>query len=160
MDDLMQIPPVSFDDQNGKYRMIVPTVICDNLLLSYKAGEGLSLCSNDRQLLELLKTQILSENQKACIRYRKLLSKRNSKLTLGFTGALVIGILFVFEKDILQDGTNQWPFNIAGSLLMGSSLYYIFRNYVMIGRMRGAESLGNDLDLIVLHREIREKFQC
>lgn len=140
--------------------MIVPKSICDNLLLSHVGGEGLLLCNKDERLLEELKTKILFENQKALIRYRKLHAKRRSKLILGFTVALVICILIVFEKDIIPGEAYRWPFNIAATMLMGGCLYFIFMSYVTIGQLRGAGSLADDLDLILLHRDIRENFQC
>ncbi|UOE50861.1 hypothetical protein MTO98_07195 [Mucilaginibacter sp. SMC90] len=160
MKNLMQILPVSFDGQSGKYRMIIPSLICDNLLLSYTGSEGLLLCNKDRQLLERLKTEILSENQMALDRYEKFQSNRWYKLSLGFAAVLAVGTSIVFEKDMISDEAYKWPFNIAASLLMVSLLYYIFINYTMVGRTRRAESLRDSLSLVRLHQEIKVNFQC
>ncbi|MDN5285172.1 MAG: hypothetical protein JWR38_1446 [Mucilaginibacter sp.] len=153
---------ISYNATTRKFCFSLPTSVCDNLLLSYSESKEVTLCHRQREKLEELSLTITRYNHAAETFNRKESIVRRWKITIAVIILNCICILMLFKNAIIK--VYPWfqcPLYIGLIIIGIICLCSIFISYLFPGlRNSKTDTLERRLELIELHRRIKEDFSC
>ncbi len=154
--------PIVYEPATGSFSCQLPDSICNDLLLSYETGRGISVCHQQMEKLENLIIKIATLRTEAKIlRGKSERTQRRKRLTAAFILTLLVVAVF-FSEPFFQDNPSfRLPFSIVGAITAMYCFYILVTNYLFGGLYgKGADTLRHELAFADLQKQIKQEFNC